>query len=111
MLIQRRPGASTTSTRGWSARGEVSSLSAVARRRRPMRGLGRLGIRTQRLVGGREHHDHHSTSSRQSPPIGALQNGVVLAILYLGRRFTHPEGGREWPFDPPPTPPQRLVRR
>src|SRR5215208_5764259 len=98
MLIQRRPGASTISTRG-SSRSGVRSAARDRAARRPKGDRGRLGMaRTERLVGRRHHH------------IRILR---VLPISLVRRRdrllrsrphsSTHPEGWRDWPVDTPPT--------
>src|SRR3954469_24704699 len=87
MLIQRRPGDSTRSTRGSSARSGARS-AALARERRPNGLRGRLGMgATERLV-GRRHQVKDSTPVR------------FFRYLY-GR--THQEGWRDWPDEAPPT--------
>src|SRR3954447_25781786 len=87
MWIQRRPGGSTRSTRGSSARSGARS-AALARERRPNGLRGRLGMgATERLVGRRH-------NARDSTP--------VRFFRYLYRR-THQEGWRDWPDEAPPT--------
>src|SRR6188472_3690592 len=87
MWIQRRPGDSTSSTRGSSARSGARS-AALARERRPNGLRGRLGmIATERLV-GRRHRAKDSTPVRN--------------FRYRYGR-THQEGWRDWPDEAPPT--------
>src|SRR3954447_11853525 len=87
MWIQRRPGGSTRSTRGSSARSGARS-AALARERRPNGLRGRLGMgATERLVGRR----HNARDSRP-----------VRFFRYLYGR-THQEGWRDWPDETPPT--------
>src|SRR4051794_33296159 len=83
MFIQRRPGFSTISARGSSSRG--ASTTSAGRRRRPMRGFGRLGM-TRRLLGYRQH------------------GPTILPGKLVGE--SHQEGWRDWPDETPPTGPQ-----
>src|SRR3954454_2895601 len=88
MLIQRRPGEETISTRGSVRSG---AASAVARPRRPNGLRGRLGIAgTERIVGGQRHAGDCTSLLRK------------FATLPT-HSWTHPEGGRDWPYEPPPT--------
>src|SRR3954462_13956991 len=94
MLIQRRPGDSTISTRGSVRSG---GTSAAARERRPNGLRGRLGTaRTERLV-GRGGHAGHSTPPAD-PPLRPADS-----LLFPTHSWTHPEGWRDWPYETPPT--------
>src|SRR3954451_19389536 len=54
MLIHVRPSASMTSWRGASGSGAATTACPRTRAARPDRGWGRLGIRTERVVRGRD---------------------------------------------------------
>src|SRR5215207_4674024 len=95
MLIQRRPGASTISTRG-SSRSGMRSAARDRAERRPKGDRGRLGMaRTERFVGRRRHHGRDSTR----PPVFP---GHPL-LRFPTHSSTHPEGWRDWPCEAPPT--------
>src|SRR6185437_2390036 len=92
MLIQRRPGVSTISTRGSSRSGRRASKAARARaERRPNGLLGRLGMaRTERIVDRRRHGWRF-----YAPP--------ETPLTCWTHSSTHPEGWRDWPYEAPPT--------
>ena len=93
MLIQRRPRASTISTRGSVRSG---ALSTTARVRRPNGLRGRLGMpETERLVGRR----HQARN--------CICRGQVFRYAFRLHSWTHPEGWRDWPYETPPTWPGR----
>ena len=96
MLIQRRPGASTISTRG-SSRSGVRSAARDRAERRPKGERGRLGMaRTERLVGRRHHGIRFYAPGRY--PARRLRCYDSPA-----HSSTHPEGWRDWPVETPPT--------
>src|SRR5882762_8455107 len=84
------------STLGVSGSTGRVATSPRARADRPKRGLGRLGIRTSRVVA------HQIRSELESTCAGLLPAGVCL---YSGpHSCTHPEGWRDWPYETPATP-------
>src|SRR3954466_9142826 len=67
MLIHRRPSASTISTRGASGSGAATMLCPRTRAERPNRGVGRLGIGTQRVVRVDGHVGRHGSKDTPRP--------------------------------------------
>src|SRR3954454_9635185 len=66
MLIHRRPSASTISTRG--ASGSAATMACPrTRAERPNRGLGRLGIGTERVVRVDGHFRRHAPNDTPRP--------------------------------------------
>src|SRR3954447_24341599 len=86
MWIQRSPGASTISARASSRSGWAATVWARERTmRRPILGLGRLGMARTEWIVGRRHRPRD------------------LTVGCSAHSSTHPEGGRDWPCEPPPT--------
>src|SRR3954447_13407662 len=86
MWIQRSPGASTISARASSRSGWAATVWARERTmRRPILGLGRLGMARTEWIVGRRHRPRD------------------LTVGCSAHSSTHPEGGRDWPYEPPPT--------
>src|SRR5215208_5982284 len=96
MLIQRRPGASTISTRG-SSRSGARSATRDRAARRPKGDRGRLGMaRTERLVGRRQHHVKDSTRPADLPAQAA--DSVATIRRYIAVRIQR--GGGTGPLKP-----------
>src|ERR671914_2558596 len=104
MLIQRRPGASTISTRGSSA-GAISACERARAERRPKGERGRLGMAATERIVGRWHQKRFYAAYSHSQ---ARASGLIsCAPWYRSKAATHPEGWRDWPYEAPPTIPRK----